>query len=331
MKLGAIRDGSRDGRLVVVSRDLARAVLATGIAPTLQAALDCWDAAAPKLAALFDRLEGGRAPDAIRLDPGALGPPLPRAFGWIDSSVYLTHMERARKLRNAPFPEIYRREPLMSVRMPGPFLAAHDPIELPPGDVGLDIEGEIAVIVDDVKQGTSRDAAGVHIKLVTLMNDVSLRTVFAREAAEGKTSYHGKTAGVLAPVVATPDELGDAWDGGKVSLKLHCRIGNKPLGRPDAGLDMSFDFRDLVSHASLSRSLGAGTLIASGTVSNRDAGAGTACIAETRMLETMEFGAPRTAYLDAGDTLHIEMLDRAGCSVFGAIAQCVVAPRKDRT
>lgn len=329
MKLGALRDGSRDGRLVVLSRDLARAALATGIAPTLQAALDGWDVTAPKLAALFDRFEGGMVPEEIRLDPGALGPPLPRAFGWIDSSVYLSHMERARKLRNAPFPEIYRREPLMSVRMPGPFLAAHDPIELPPGDVGLDIEGEIAVIVDDVPQGTPREAAGAHIKLVTLMNDVSLRTVFAREAADGKTSYHGKTAGVLAPAVVTPDELGDAWDGGKLSLKLHCRIGDRSLGQPDAGIDMSFDFRDLVSHASRSRPLGAGTLIASGTVSNRDAGAGTACIAETRMLETIDFGAPRTAYLATGDTLHIEMLDRAGRSVFGAISQRVVATRKD--
>jgi len=326
MKLATLRDGSRDGRLLVVSRDLARALDAGAAAPTLQAALDAWETAAPKLADLSQSLDAGAAPGTFDLNLDRLAAPLPRAYGWIDSSVYLNHMELARKLRGATVPEAYRREPLMSPRMPAPFLAAGDELRLPDEDVGLDIEGEVAVILGDVPYRTPAERCGDLIRLVTLVNDTSLRTVFAREVAEGKTSYHGKTTAAMAPVAVTPDELGPAWDGGKVALPLHCHVNGKRLGQPNAAIDMSFDFRDMIAHASRSRALPVGTVLASGTVSNRDPAAGSACIVERRMIETLEHGAPRTPYLRAGDTIRIEMLDGQGRSVFGAIAQRVVSP-----
>ena len=327
MKLATRRDGTRDGALLVVSRDLRRAAPAAAIAPTLQAALDDWAALAPRLAALAAALDAGRAEGAVALDLAGLAAPLPRAFGFIDSSVYLNHMELARKLRGATMPEAYRREPLMSLRMSAPFLAAGDDLLLPPGDVGLDIEGEVAAIVDDVEAGTPPERAGARIRLLTLVNDVSLRTVFAREVAEGKTTYHGKVGAALAPVAVTPDELGAAWTGGAIALRLRCTINGQLLGEPDAATDMAFDFPRIVAEACARRPLPAGTVIAAGTVSNRDRAAGSACIAERRMLETLDHGAPRTPWLAAGDEIRIEMLDSAGRSVFGAIAQRVVAAR----
>jgi fumarylacetoacetate (FAA) hydrolase len=325
VKLATRRDGTRDGALLVVSRDLRRAAPAGAIAPTLQAALDGWTALAPPLEVLAAALEAGRADAAFDLDPATLAAPLPRASGFIDSSVYLNHMELARRLRGATVPEAYRREPLMSLRLSAPFLAAHDDLELPAGDVGLDIEGEVAAIVDDVEAGTPPGRAGARIRLLTLVNDVSLRTVFAREVAEGKTTYHGKVGATLAPVAVTPDELGAAWTGGAIALPLVCRINGALLGRPDAATDMAFDFPRIVAEACARRPLPAGTVIAAGTVSNRDRAAGSACIAERRMIETLEHGAARTPWLAAGDEIRIEMLDAAGRSVFGAIAQRVVA------
>ena len=294
------------------------------VAATLQAALDDWERTAPRLEALYASLQADDVADAFRVDPARLAAPLPRAFGWIDSSVYLNHMELARQLRGATVPDAYRREPLMSPRMPSPFLGPRDNLVLPPGDVGLDIEGEVAVIVDAVPARTSLAAAGGHIKLLLLVNDASLRTIFAKEMAEGKTGYLGKTSASFSPVAVTPDELGDAWTGGTIALPLVCHVNDTLLGKPNAAVDMSFDFRDLVSHATSTRPLGVGTVIATGTVSNRDRTAGSACIAERRMIETLEFGAPRTAYLGVGDTFRIEMLDATGASVFGAIAQRVV-------
>ena len=324
MKLATLRDGSRDGALLVVSRDLTQAVRAGDIAPNLQAALDSWSVAAPLLTARAEALAAGKLPDAFALDLATLAAPLPRCFGWIDSSVYLNHMELARSLRGATVPDAYRREPLMSIRMPSPFLAGHDDQPLPPGDVGLDIEGEVAILTGDIAAGTTAAQAGAGIHLLTLVSDTSLRTIFAREVKEGKTSYHGKAPPAMAPVVATPDELGAAWDGGKPSLPLLCHINGQEIGHPNAGNDMSFDFRDIIAEACLYRPLVAGTIIAAGTVSNRDRRVGSACIAERRMIETLDHGAPRTAYLAAGDTLRIEMLDAAGISIFGAIAQKIV-------
>jgi len=323
MKLATLRDGTRDGALLIVSRDLTRAVSAKDIAPNLQAALDDWSKFAPVLMERAVALAAGKQRDAFALDLAMLAAPLPRCFGFVDSSVYLNHMELARSLRGATVPEAYRREPLMSIRMPSPFLAAHDELMLPPGDVGLDIEGEVAVITDDVAAGTSPTRASSTIRLVTLVSDTSLRTVFAREVKEGKTSYHGKASPAMAPVVATPDELGAAWDGGRVSLPLLCEVNGQELGRPNAGADMSFDFREIIAVACTYRPLCAGTVIAAGTVSNRDRAVGSACIAERRMIETLEHGAPRTPYLSVGDSVRIDMRDPDGGSIFGAIAQRV--------
>jgi len=324
MKLATLRDGTRDGALLIVSRDLTRAVSAKDLAPNLQAALDDWSKFSPVLMARAEALAAGKQPDAFALDLSTLAAPLPRSFGFIDSSVYLNHMELARSLRGATVPEAYRREPMMSIRMPAPFLAAHDDLKLPSGDVGLDIEGEVAVITDDVAAGTSPNGAGSTIRLVALVSDTSLRTIFARDVKEGKTTYHGKAAPAMAPVVATPDELGAAWDGGRVSLPLLCQVNGQELGRPNAGHDMSFDFREIIAVACAYRPLCAGTVIAAGTVSNRDRTVGSACIAERRMIETLEHGAPRTAYLGVGDHIRIEMRDGDGSSIFGAIAQRVV-------
>ena len=324
MKLGTLRDGSRDGRLVVVSRDLTRAAYATECAPTLQSALDRWNDVAPGLARLSCELGSGTLTDTFALDVASLMAPLPRAFGFVDSSVYLNHMELARQLRGATMPEVYRQEPLMSVRMPAPLLAATEPLVLPGPDVGLDIEGEVAVIIDDVPAGVAVAQASAHIRLITLINDVSLRTVFAREVKEGKTTYHGKTAAAVAPVAVTPDELGPAWTGGAVALPLLCHVNGILIGRPEAATDMSFDFACIIATAAAKRPLVAGTIIAAGTVSNRDPAAGSACIAERRMLETLEHGAPRTPYLVSGDQISIAMLDAGGHSVFGAISQRVV-------
>ncbi len=324
MKLATLNDGSRDGSLLVASRDLSRAASAADIAPSLQAALDAWDSVRPALEARSQALNAGRI-DSFALDLARLAAPLPRAFGWIDSSVYLNHMELARRLRNAKVPEAYRREPLLSPRMPAPFMGPCEDVPLPAGDYGMDIEGELAVIMADVPFRSPPEQTRGLIRLVTLVNDISLRTVFAREVAEGKTSYHGKAGASMAPVAVTPDELGDAWNGGTIDLPLLCHINGNLLGRPNAAVDMSFDFPQIAAHASHSRPLPNGTVLASGTVSNRDPAAGSACIAEQRMQETIRHGEPRTAYLKPGDTLRIEMLDAKGRTVFGAIAQRVVA------
>jgi fumarylacetoacetate (FAA) hydrolase len=323
MKLATLRDGTRDGALLIVSRDLTQAASANDISPNLQAALDDWGKISPMLKERADALAAGKQRGSFALDLSTLAAPLPRAFGWIDSSVYLNHMELARSLRGATVPEAYRREPMMSIRMPSPFLAAHDDLKLPPDDVGLDIEGEVAVIIDDVAAGTLPDAAGRSIRLVALVTDTSLRTIFARDVKDGKTTYHGKAAPAMAPVVATPDELGAAWDGGRVSLPLLCQVNGEELGRPNAGHDMSFDFREIIAVACTYRPLCAGTVIAAGTVSNRDRAVGSACIAERRMIETLEHGAPRTPYLRIGDGVSIDMRDPDGRSIFGAIKQRV--------
>lgn len=325
MKLATLRTSHRDGTLIVCSRDLTRAVAAGGIAKTLQAALDDWVDVAPKLQALANDLEQGKAAGSFALDPTRLAAPLPRPHGWIDSSVYLNHMELARRLRGAEVPEAYRLEPLLSPRLPSPFLAARDPLRLPPGDVGLDIEGEIAVIVGDVPFAASRDQARDAILLLTLVNDTSLRTVFARDSARGKTTYHGKGIPSMAPVAVTPDELGEAWDGEKVTLPLACSVNGQLIGRPSAGVDMQFTFPEIVQDAARLRPLPAGTVLGSGTVSNRDTSAGSACIAEVRMIETLQFGVPRTRYLIEGDEIRIEMLDSGGNTVFGPILQTVRA------
>jgi fumarylacetoacetate (FAA) hydrolase len=325
VKLGTLRTGTRDGALLVCSRDLSRAIRADAIAPTLQAALDDWANVEARLQALSAAVNDGKAQGAFALDPSALMAPLPRPFGWIDSSVYLNHMELARKLRNVEMPEVFRHEPLLSPRVPERFHGPREPIGLPAGDIGLDMEGEVAVILGDTPIGTSHGDAAQTIRLITLVNDTSYRSIYARDLARGKTGFHGKGAPVMAPVAVTPDELGTAWDGGKVCLPLTCLVNGKRLGTPDAGVDMHFAFPAIISHAASLRPLLAGTVIGSGTVSNRDRSVGSACIAEARMIETLESGKALTPYLQAGDEVRIEMLDAAGRSVFGAIVQRVQA------
>ncbi|MEM7222131.1 MAG: fumarylacetoacetate hydrolase family protein [Pseudomonadota bacterium] len=324
MKLASIEGAGPDGRLVVVSRDLARAVSADGIAPALQAALDDWPAAAPRLAALGATLEAGEAAGAFALDSEKLLAPLPRAYHFVDGSAYVHHMELVRRARGAAMPNSFWHDPLVYQAGSDRNLGPRAEIPLIEPDWGLDFEAELAVITDDVPQGIGEDAAGGHIKLVMLLNDISLRGLIPAELAKGFGFYQSKPASAFSPVAVTLDELGDAWDGGKLHGALTVTLNGARFGAPDAGVDMTFDFRQLIAHAAKTRSLGAGTIVGSGTVSNRDPATGSCCIAERRMLETLEQGAPVTPFLKVGDELRIEMLDGEGRSLFGAIEQRVV-------
>lgn len=322
MKLGSLRTSDPDGELIVCSQDLMRAVSARKIAPSLAQALHRWQDVSGALRTLSDALALGAVPTEMPLDLTQLTAPLPRPASWIDSSVYLNHMERARKLRGVEMPEIFRTEPLLTPRV-AMFAGSHSPQRLPDDDVGLDIEGEIAVILDDVPAGTATSEAGSHIALLTLINDTSLRTLLARELKVGKGSYHGKGVPAMAPVAVTPDELGDAWDGRKVMLPLCCLINDRLLGCPNAGVDMHIKFPEIIADAVRLRPLPAGTVLGAGTVSNSDSGVGFACIAEARMVETIEHGAPQTSYLRRGDRIRIEMFGDDGRTIFGPIAQTV--------
>ncbi len=318
MKLATLRDGTRDGTLIVVDRALSRWLGAAHVAPTMQAALDEWPAKEPLLRQIAAELEAG-SPAAKPLVFEQLAAPLPRAYAWLDGSSYLNHMELARSLRGVAMPEDFRRVPLMYEGISSVFLACRDDLPLPGGDVGLDIEGEVAVILDDVPQGTGSAASGKHIKLLTLVNDTTLRAVFADASARGfLPTVHGKPPCSMAPVAVTPDELGPAWDGRMLKLKLNCRVNDTLLGQPDAGSDYFFDFPALIAHAAKYRPLCAGTVLGSGTVSNYNRAAGVACIAEQRMVEQSGLGRPQTPYLQAGDAVRIEMLDGEH-SVFGAL------------
>lgn len=305
MKLATMRTSARDGKLIVVSRDLRRAVAADGIASTLQAALDEWDSLAPRLHKLQQQLEMGSVSQAFDLDMNKLAAPLPRAYAWIDSSVYLNHMELARKLRGVKPPEGYKEIPTMSNGVCHTFLGARDTLPLPSGDVPA---------------RTPSEQAGKYIRLFSLINDSTLRTVFAEQVARGYGNYHGKLLVTMSPVAVTPDELGAAWDGAKLSLPLECRINDRLLGMPNTGLDMYFDFPTIISRATTMRGLPAGT------ISNHDRAAGFACIAEQRMVETMEHGKTRTEYLKPGDRVSIDMKDHDGQSIFGPIRQTVGEP-----
>lgn len=325
MKLATLRTGARDGVLVVVSGDLARAVRADGIAATLQDALDDWAAAAPRLARLAEALEAGSAAAAFDLEVENLAAPLPRAFQWCDGSAYLSHAELVRKARGAEMPESLYSDPLIYQGGGDHMLGARDPIVMIDPDFGLDLEGEIAVVTDDVPLGVSPDEAVGHIKLVTILNDISLRNLMPSELAKQFGFFQSKPPTAFAPVMVTPDELGAAWDGRRLHLDLVCHVNDELLGRPNGGVDMNFDFADLIAHASKTRPLGAGTIIGSGTVSNRDPAAGAACIQERRMIEKIESGEFRTPHLAVGDTVRIDMLDADGRTIFGCIDQRVVA------
>jgi len=338
LKLATLKNGRRDGRLVVVSRDLTRCTDASFLVPTLQAALDDWTRIAPHLEALAESLEHGAVPSERFHEHDALSP-LPRAYQWADGSAYVNHVELVRKARGAEMPETFWSDPLMYQGGSDTFLGPRDPIVMGDEAWGIDMEGEIAVIVDDVPMGASADEARAAIRLVMLVNDVSLRGLIPAELAKGFGFFQSKPSSAFSPVAITPDELGDAWDGGKVSLPLMVDYNGKPFGRADAGIDMTFDFPTLVAHAAKTRPLCAGTIIGSGTVSNKlgggpgkpvaEGGVGYSCIAEIRTIETIEHGGPKTPFMRFGDTVRIEMRDAAGHSIFGAIEQSVTKYQKE--
>lgn len=328
MKLATLKEGGRDGTLVVVSRDLALCGTASRAAPTLQAALDNWAACAGELQELGRRLDQRQLDRALPFDAAKVASPLPRAYQWADGSAYLHHAELVRKARKAEMPQSLYGDPLMYQGGSDSFIGPADDILAGDEAWGIDFEAEVAVITDDVPMGVTRDAAGAHIRLVMLVNDVSLRNLIPGELAKGFGFFQSKPATAFSPVAVTPDELGAAWDGGTVHLPLVCQLNGKEFGRPDAGRDMNFDFPALIAHAARTRALAAGSIIGSGTVSNRNPEVvGSCCLAERRMLETIADGAAKTPFLRFGDRVRIEMLDAEGRSVFGAIDQQVVRYR----
>ena len=322
MKLASLRNG-RDGELVVVSRDLSRAVRATEIAPTLQAALDEWTDRAPSLHELFEALEAGSARHAFDLEVDQLAAPIPRAFQWLDASAYVNHVELVRKARGAEMPSKFWTDPLMYQGGSDTLLSATDPILTEDEAWGIDFEAEVAVLTDDVESGASPEETAGHIRLLMLVNDVSLRNLIPGELAKGFGFVHGKPPTACSPVAITPDELGEAWSDGRVHRPLEVTLGEEPFGSPNAGQDMTFNFPTLLAHAAKTRPLGAGTILGSGTVSNLDRSRGSCCLAEKRMLETLDLGEPKTPFLKFGDRVRIAMHHRSGQNLFGTIDQRV--------
>jgi fumarylacetoacetate (FAA) hydrolase len=330
MKLASLKHG-RDGRLVVVSRDLSRFASAQAIAPTLQAALDDWTSTEPRLTEIADSLEADRIAHGP-FDPGAAASPLPRALQWADGSAYVNHVALVRKARGVEVPASFWTDPLMYQGGSDVLLGPHDPVTIADEAWGIDIEAEVVVILGDVPMDPTRAEAESAIRLVMLVNDVTLRNVTPTELAKGFGFFHSKPSSAFTPVAVTPDELGKAWDGTKVNLPLLSFVNDQPLGRPVCAVDMTFDFPTLVMHAAKTRALCAGTILGAGTVSNRDpdggpglpiaeGGLGYSCIAEQRTVETIRFGAPKTPYLKFGDRVRVEMCDTDGHSIFGAIDQ----------
>jgi fumarylacetoacetate (FAA) hydrolase len=325
MKLATLRDGTRDGKLIVVKRDGSLYVPATGVAPTLQAALDDWARAEPALRELAAGLERGDT-TGVMLDPTRLAAPLPRAYEWVDGSAFLNHVILVRKARGAEPPATLRSDPLVYQGGSGDMLGPRDDLPLPDERWGCDFEGEVAVILGDTPRGTTAAEAGQHIRLVMLANDVTLRHLVPDELAKGFGFFQSKPASAFSPFALTPDELGDAWRDGRLHLRLRVTYNGQLVGDCDAGPEMHFSFHDLVAHICKTRRYTAGTIVGSGTVSNEDRARGISCLAERRMIETIEMGKPVTPFMKVGDTIEIEMLDAAGRSLFGKISQRVVAP-----
>lgn len=323
MKLATYKDGSRDGQLVVVSRDLATAHFATGIATRLQQALDDWNFIAPLLQDLSVALNHGKTRHAFPFVPEQCMAPLPRAFQWADGSAYLNHVELVRKARGAEMPESFFGDPLMYQGGSDDFLGPCDPATFASTDWGIDFEGEVAVITGDVAMGASPEQALDGVRLVALANDWSLRNLIPPELAKGFGFLQSKPATAFSPVAVTPDELGDAWQGGRVHLPLQCTWNGRQVGHCDAGPEMTFHFGQLVAHLAKTRNVRAGSIVGSGTVSNKDWTKGWSCIAEQRAIETIEHGEPKTGFMQYGDVIRIEM-KRDNHSVFGAIEQQVL-------
>lgn len=355
MKLASLKEGGRDGTLVVVNRGLTHAVRATAIAATLQDALDAWESAAPRLNALYEQLNqhidtlappaganaapheadrmGGTADftgGVFALEIGELAAPLPRAYEFVDGSAYLPHVERVRRARNAEVPQSFYVDPLMYQATSAGFLGPRDDVLVPDEGYGIDLEAEVFVVTDDVPMAASADEAAEHIQLVGLINDVSLRNLIPDELAKGFGFLQSKPRSALSPVLVTPDELGAAWRARKVHRPLVTHVNGAWFGAPEAGDDMQFDFAALVAHAAKTRPLSAGTMVGSGTVANQDTAKGASCLAERRTLEVIESGEPSTPFLKFGDRVKIEMFDAEGRTIFGAIEQRIARYEKAR-
>lgn len=327
MKLASLRAGGRDGSLVVVDRQLNMAVEVRSIAPTMQSAIERWDRVAPALAAVYDALNEGRQEGAFAPWPDDLASPFPRAFQFLDGSVYLHHMEKARKARGAEMPANYKSEPLMYQGLSDAFCGPTEPMVFPTESLDADYEAEVAVVVDDVPMGTTVAEAGRHIRLLMLLNDYTLRALTRTELPKGFGFMQAKPTSAFSPVAVTPDELGPYWDGERLSLPLLSGVNGRVLGRPNAGVDMFFTYPQLIAHAARTRRLSAGTIIGAGSVSNQDEAAGFGCLAEARVHEEMVHGRATTPFLRFGDRVRIEMLDPQGRSIFGAINQVIRGPQ----
>jgi fumarylacetoacetate (FAA) hydrolase len=324
MKLASLKSAGRDGALVIVDRALRRYVPVPHIAPTLQAALDDWQHAEPELRAAAAKLESETPAEMQGFDARACAAPLPRAYQWLDGSAYLHHVELVRKARGAEMPASFLTDPLMYQGGSDALLGACDDAAFASEEHGIDLEAEVAIVTDDVPLGIAPAAAASHVKLIVLANDWSLRNLIGAELAKGFGFLQSKPATAFSAVAVTPDELANAWRDGKLHLPLVSHINGELLGRPDAGVDMNFNFYELIAHAARTRSLGAGTILGSGTVANRNPERGCSCLAERRTLEVLEYGSARTPFLKFGDRVRIEMLDVNGASIFGALDQEVV-------
>ena len=321
MKLGSLKEGGRDGTLIVVSRDLTKAVRATAITPTLQRALEDWSNIAPRLNALSEDLNAGKAEGVFDLDMADLAAPMPRAYEFVDGSAYLPHVERVRRARGAEVPESFYVDPLMYQAVSAGFYGPRDAVKVTSEDYGIDLEAEVVIVTDDVPMAVTPADAATHIQLVGLINDVSLRGLIPPELAKGFGFLQSKPRSALSPVLVTPDELGGYWKDNKVHRPMLTHINGKWFGAPEAGVDMQFDFAQLVAHAAKTRPLTAGTIVGSGTVANEDTSLGASCFAEQRTVETLRDGKPSTPFMKFGDVVRIEMLDDAGKTIFGAIEQ----------
>ena len=330
MKLATYKDGSRDGQLVVVSRNLASAHYASGIASRLQQVLDDWNFLSPQLEDLAARLNDGMAKNAFPFEPERCMAPLPRAYHWADGSAFVNHVELVRRARNAEMPASFWTDPLMYQGGSDDFLGPRDDIVAGSEDWGIDFESEVAVVIGDVAMATGADAAIESVRLVLLANDVSLRNLIPAELAKGFGFLQGKPATAFSPVAATPDELGDAWRGGRLHRDVESTWNGERVGQCNAGEEMTFHFGQLIAHLCKTRNARAGSIVGSGTVSNKDWSRGYSCIAEKRAIETIEGGAPKTPFMRFGDTIRIEVKDAAGASIFGAIEQKVakLSPRR---
>lgn len=324
MKLATLKNNTRDGQLVVVNKTLSEAVIVSDIAPTLQAAIDNWNETSPKLDAIYQSLNAGLIANTMTFEQAQCESPLPRAYQWADGSAYVNHVELVRKARNAEMPATFWTDPLMYQGGSDAFIGPRDDILVASEKFGIDFESEVAVITNDVPMGADAQEAAKHIILMMLVNDVSLRNLIPGELAKGFGFFGSKPSSAFSPVAVTPDELGDAWDGSKLHLPLTTHLNNEMFGQPNCGVDMTFDFPTIVAHAAKTRPLSAGCVVGSGTISNYDRSAGSSCLAEKRMLEIVESGEAKTAFMSFGDTVRIEMFNDQGESIFGAIDQSVV-------